>query len=84
MLADVSSSTRMRLPFTCSALMYMRVPRPRNAYDAIARRALVERAALQALDAFFERLDVGHQLVDVLAAREDIARRTPTTARCAP
>ncbi len=37
---------------------------------AIARRRLVERAALQALDAFFERLDVGHQLVDVFAARE--------------
>ena len=38
--------------------------------DARARRTLVERAALQALDALFQRLDVGLQLVDVLAARE--------------
>ena len=30
MLAEVSNNTRMRLPLICSALMYLRVPRPRN------------------------------------------------------
>ena len=72
MLAEVSSNTRMRLPLICSALMYLRVAAAAERLDAIARGRLVERAALQALDAFFERLDVGHELVDVLAAREAV------------
>ena len=70
MLAEVSSRMRMRLPFICSALMYLRLPRPRNAFTRVAGRRLVERAALQALHAFFERLDVGLELVDVRAARQ--------------
>ena len=40
MLAEVSSNTRMRLPFICSALMYLRLPRPRNDFTRVPAGAL--------------------------------------------
>ena len=89
MLAEVSSSTRMRLPLMRSALMYVRSPRPRNALMRSPAGPLSSAPPCQALDAFFQRLDVGHQLVDVLALRdacrssnvEDCSRRCFSSAR---